>query len=168
MIGEGRLICIVGAGEIRDRFMDGLIGEWERIGYEIFRFHLTEMQKSLGALAPFVKGHVKAVVTFDDQGLSTELIPQKNLWEQLNIPVIDLLTDHPAQHLQALDHAPAGTIVICSNREQMEYLKKTAPNVGSVGCFTDNKDSKTQEKKRETDLWQSRARELDQDLLADL
>ena len=130
---KGKLICMVGVYDILDIFMYELIKEFKSKGYEILLFDTSNMQESLGQLEPFIQTPVKAVLTFNNLGFNMELIPGHNLWEQLKIPVINILMDHPFCHQKALDAASSNAVVLCPDMNHMKYLERFYPQIETVG-----------------------------------
>ncbi|MGN0240809.1 MAG: glycosyltransferase [Candidatus Weimeria sp.] len=130
---KGKLICMVGVYDILDIFMYEMIKEFKALGYEIFLFDTSRMQECLSHLEPFLSTHVKAVITFNNLGFNMELIPGHNLWEQLGIPVINILMDHPFCHRKALDAAPSNAVVLCPDMNHMKYLERFYPEIQTVG-----------------------------------
>ena len=129
----GKLICMVGVYDILDIFMYEMIKEFKELGYEIFLFDTSKMQECLSQLEPFISTPVKAVITFNNLGFNMELIPGHNIWEQLGIPVINILMDHPFCHQKALDTAPSNAIVLCPDINHMRYLERFYPTIPTVG-----------------------------------
>lgn len=130
---KGKLICMVGVYDTLDIFMYEMIKEFKSLGYEIFLFDTNKMQESLSQLEPFISTPVKAVITFNNLGFNMELIPGHNLWEQLGIPIINILMDHPFCHKKALDSAPSNAIVLCPDMNHMGYLQRFYPEIQTVG-----------------------------------
>lgn len=87
---KGRLICMVGRYDDCDMLMYRKINECMTQGYEVYLFDTSKMTESLSYLEPFLRTRVNAVLTYRNVGADIELIPGKNLWEQLSIPIIDL------------------------------------------------------------------------------
>lgn len=128
-----KLICMTGVYDILDIFTYELIREFSNMGYEVMEFDTKNMEKSLGKLYDFIKTPVKAVITFNNLGYNMELVPGQNLWEQLNIPCINILMDHPFCHKKALDASPYNAIVLCPDRNHMKYLQRFYPQIPIVG-----------------------------------
>ena len=107
-----RVILMVGLYDTLDIFTYELKKEFEKIGLEVMIFNSQDMEGSMIKLSEFIKEPVKAVVTFNNLGFNMELIKGQNIWEQLQIPCINILMDHPFIHKKALDNAPANAVVI--------------------------------------------------------
>ncbi|MCR5054317.1 MAG: glycosyltransferase [Lachnospiraceae bacterium] len=130
---KDKLIFAVGVYDILDIFTYELIPAFEELGYETFLFDSKDMVKSLGLLYDFIKTPVKACITFNNLAFNTEITPGTNLWEALNIPVINILMDHPFCHKKALDDAPSNAIVLCPDRNHMRYMQRFYPTIPTVG-----------------------------------
>ena len=160
-VKKGKLICMVGMSDTFDRMMCEMMKELSAIGYEIYLFDTSELNDSLSHLEPFIKTHVNAVLTINDLGFNMELIPGKNLWEQLGIHVVNILTDHPDDHQKALTAAPSNAIVLCLDMDDMEYVQQNYPQIETVGCLEPGSENNS-------DTWRHHADELNHDLLSGL
>lgn len=116
-----------------DIFTYELKKEFEKIGLEVMIFNSQDMEGSMIKLSEFIKEPVKAVVTFNNLGFNMELIKGQNIWEQLQIPCINILMDHPFIHKKALDNAPANAVVICPDRNHMKFVQRFYPQIPIVG-----------------------------------
>ncbi|MBQ7506598.1 MAG: glycosyltransferase family 1 protein [Lachnospiraceae bacterium] len=128
-----RLILTVGVLDTLDIFTYAMIPEFEKLGYELLIFDTRKMQESLGALAQFAARPVTAMLCFNNLGFNMELVPGKNIWEELSIPPINILMDHPYMHKKALDQAPKNAIVLVIDRNHMKYLNRFYPELSAVG-----------------------------------
>jgi len=130
---EAKLICMTGVYDIIDIFTYQMMDKFQELGYEVMEFNTKRMTENLGKLYDFIKTPVKAVLTFNNLGFNMELIEGKNLWETLNIPVINILLDHPFCHKNALDNAPSNSIILTIDKNHMNYVSRFYPNIPMVG-----------------------------------
>lgn len=128
-----RLILFVGVYDTLDIFTYELQKAFEEMQYETMIFDVRDFQASLSKLAKFVEKPVKAVITFNNLGFNMELHEGKNIWEELQIPCINILMDHPFCYKSALDDAPANGIVLCTDRNHMRYLERFYPQIPVIG-----------------------------------
>ena len=128
-----RVILMVGLYDTLDIFTYELKKEFEKIGLEVMIFNSQDMEGSMIKLSEFIKEPVKAVVTFNNLGFNMEIIKGQNIWEQLQIPCINILMDHPFIHKKALDNAPANAVVICPDRNHMKFVQRFYPQIPIVG-----------------------------------
>lgn len=128
-----KLIFTAGVYDTLDIFTHEMIPEFERLGYETFLLDSSDMINSLGKLYDFIKTPVKACITFNNLAFNTELTPGRNMWEDLGIPIINILMDHPFCHKKALDNAPENAIVLCPDLNHMRYLERFYPGISTVG-----------------------------------
>lgn len=76
--------------------------------------------------------HIDAVVTFNNIGYNLSLSGGKNVWEEKEIPYLNILMDHPFHYANALKHAPGTSVVFCTDRNHAEFLKRFYPNLKKV------------------------------------
>lgn len=69
--------------------------EFEALAYDTLIFGVRDMGESLKRLSEFVRQPVSAVITFNNLGFNMELSEGENVWEQLAIPCVNILIDHP-------------------------------------------------------------------------
>lgn len=128
-----RLIFFVGVYDTLDLFIYELKREFEMLGHETMVFDVKDMGMGLQNLSRFVAKPVKAVITFNNLGFNMELHAGKNIWEELGIPCINILMDHPFFYRNALDNAPGNAIVLCTDRNHMRYLQRFYPEIPVTG-----------------------------------
>ena len=116
-----------------DLFTYELKKEFEILGYETMLYDVRDITQSLKSLVEFVLKPVKAVITFNNLGFNMELHPGINIWEELGIPCINILMDHPFCYKDALDSAPGNAIVLCTDRNHMRYLERYYPQIPVIG-----------------------------------
>ena len=128
-----RLIFFAGVYDTLDLFTYQLRQEFEAMGYETMVFDVRDTKKSLQELSAFTAKPVKAAITFNNLGFNMELRAGQNIWEELGIFCINILMDHPCCYKNALDHAPANAIVLCTDRNHMRYLERFYPQIPMIG-----------------------------------
>ena len=128
-----RLLFFAGVYDTLDLFIYELKRELETMQYETMVFDVRDMQQSLKNLAQFVARPVEAAVTFNNLGFNMELHPGVNLWEELNIPCINILMDHPFCYHNALAAAPRNAVVLCTDRNHMAYVSRFYPKIPVSG-----------------------------------
>lgn len=142
-----RLIFFVGMYDTLDLFTFELKREFESLGYETMVFDVQDLSQGLKALAEFLVKPVKAAITFNNLGFNMELRPGKNIWEELGIPCINILMDHPFCYKEALDHAPANAVVLCIDRNHMRYLERFYPAIPVIGYLPHAGKERSDQKK---------------------
>lgn len=128
-----RLLFFVGVYDTLDLFTYELKREFEHLEYETMIFDVREMEESLKKLAQFIERPVEAVITFNNLGFNMELRPGKNIWEELHIPCINILMDHPFCYHTALASAPKNAVALCTDRNHMNYISRFYPNIPVAG-----------------------------------
>jgi glycosyltransferase involved in cell wall biosynthesis len=128
-----RLILFVGVYDTLDIFTYELKKSFDAMGYETMLYDTRDANKSLLAFSQFIQKPVTAALTFNNLGFNMELAPGKNIWEDLGIPCINILMDHPFCYKKALDGAPSNAIVLCTDRNHMRYLNRFYPQIPITG-----------------------------------
>ena len=132
--GQGRLVLFKGELDTVNLFSDQLKEGFLELGYDIFEFDLQESAKSLGLLYDYIqKGPITAMIAFNSQFFGMTLPSGGNMWEALGIPCINILVDHPYWYHNILMRMPATGIVLCIDRNHMNYVDRFYPNIPSNG-----------------------------------
>lgn len=141
----GRLVFMTGVYDTLDIFAYELMREFKQIGYEVMEFDSGDMQCSLGKLSDYIKQPVTAVITFNNLGFNMELVEGKNIWDELGVWCVNILMDHPFCHKPALDQAPAHAIVLCPDKNHMNYVARFYPQIPMTGFLPHAGKEKTLE-----------------------
>lgn len=126
---NGKLIFFEGAYATLDLFAEELRRIYEARGYETFVMRAEDMEESLGRLVQFAAGGADAVITFNNLGFYLEMTEGKNLWDELHIPCVNILMDHPFRYHRFLLQAPERGIVLCPDYNHVEYIRRFYPNI---------------------------------------
>lgn len=90
-----------------------------------------------------------AVVTFNNLGYNLEIPTRKlvemdgiaesftqgkkeNLWEFFHIPYFNILMDHPFHYEKPLRNAPDTSVVLCTDRNHVKYIRRFYTNIRQV------------------------------------
>lgn len=128
-----RLIFFTGVYDTLDIFTFELEREFRQMGYETMLFDSGDTEGSLSRLAGFLQGAVKAVITFNNLGYNMELVPGKNIWDELGICCVNILMDHPFCYKAALDASPRFAAALCTDRNHMRYVQRFYPQIPVTG-----------------------------------
>ncbi len=148
------IIYFIGVYDTLDLFTQKLKEAFEEKGYESFvydaRFEQQSKEGLLGLLADATQqsDHF-ACVTFNNLGYNLDLPKEamnselgmlhdgqptsRNLWEYYHIPYINILMDHPFHYEKPLGRAPETSIVLCTDRNHVKYIRRYFKNI----CQTD-------------------------------
>lgn len=130
---DKRLIFLEGAYDTLDLFAEELRRIYEEMGCETTVIYAAQIEEDAGRLMQFAARKVDAVITFNNLGFYLELAEGKNLWEELGIHCINILMDHPFRYHRFLLHAPANGIVLCTDKNHVEYIRRFYPNIKRTG-----------------------------------
>lgn len=134
MNSRKRLVLFQGELDTVNLFSNQLKQGFLELGYEIFDFDLRQSTKSLGLLYQYIQdGSVTAMIAFNSLFYGMTLPSGENMWEVLGIPCINILVDHPYWYHNILMRMPSTGIVLCIDRNHMNYVNRFYPNISCNG-----------------------------------
>lgn len=134
MTEKKRLVLFRGELDTLNLFSDQLKQGFLELGYEIFDFDLGQSAVSLGLLYPYMQeGSITAMIAFNSAFFGMTLSSGENMWEVLGIPCVNIFVDHPFWYHNILMRMPANGIVLCIDRNHMNYVNRFYPNITSNG-----------------------------------
>lgn len=128
-----RYLLFQGAYDTLDFMMKQIEGNILAEGGEVLTFHLEHMEEDLKLLPAYMEQPVDAVLTMNNLGFTMETPGGGKLWEDLGIPCVNILMDHPFHYQSALEKAPENAIVYCIDQNHVDYVRRFFPNIRSVG-----------------------------------
>lgn len=128
-----RLIFYVGQIEPLDLFTRELVAYFEKTDCDIFIYDMKKQSESLQKLDDFCKEPVDAVITINAMFYNMKIADGRNAWEAMGIKYITLLVDHPDNFTGTLSKFTDNDIVLCIDREHMNYVGRFFPNVATYG-----------------------------------
>lgn len=131
---EAKRLVLFGSGNyILHYIMEQYRKAFSEMGYEIFVFPEAASQEEfiqqMENLYSFHEKGLDAVVTFNCRGFCMNIQGNEHLWDQWKVPCYNLLVDHPMYSYQVLDQSPAYGIVVCEDRNHVNYVKRFYPTV---------------------------------------
>ena len=127
------IIFFKGIYDTLDLFSDKLEEAFVEFGYESFVYDTREQDKSKAALLALLaerKGNA-SVITFNNMGYNLEW-NGVNVWEEYEVPYIDILMDHPFHFERPLREMPFTAIVLCADRNHVKYIRRYYKNIRQV------------------------------------
>jgi len=127
------IIFFKGIYDTLDLFSDKLEEAFVEFGYESFVYDTREQDKSKVALLALLaerKGNA-SVITFNNMGYNLEW-NGVNVWEEYEVPYIDILMDHPFHFERPLREMPFTAIVLCTDRNHVKYIRRYYKNIRQV------------------------------------
>lgn len=127
------LLFIRGIYDTIDLFIAAFAKAFEELGYAYQTIDVRDEMDTIQQLKKIMEEvNIDAVVTFNNIGYNLSLSEGKNIWEEQNIPYYNILMDHPFHYDYPLCHAPATSVVFCTDRNHVEYLRRFYPNLKQV------------------------------------
>lgn len=145
------IIYFMGIYDTLDLFTEQLKQAFEGMGYPSFAYHANMQEESKAALLMLVEelslqseGGVTgagskdlsrdaACITFNNLGYNLDLPDGRNLWEAFRIPYINILMDHPFHFWKPLNAAPDTSMVLCTDRNHVRYIRRFYANIRHAG-----------------------------------
>ena len=128
-----KIIFIKNAVETLGYFSGQIALELERNGYETCFIDYKRMYESMDAMLHFLDREETALVTFNFIGLRGEDMFQtesgRSIWQEENLPVLNILVDHPLYYHSCLKEAGERMRVFCVDREHVGYVRRFYPGV---------------------------------------
>lgn len=132
-----RIILMTGGVETLTFFSKELGKSFEEKGYKVFYYDLKEKETCFSGLKRFLKPKETVLVTFNHIGICQEDLlyhPQYGyIWEQFQIPVYNIVVDHPLYYHNHLCRPVKQYHYIGIDRNHVRYVEKYYPNVKSCG-----------------------------------
>ena len=127
------LLFIRGIYDTIDLFIAAFAAAFEQLGYICHTIDVRDENDTIQQLKKIMEEvNIDAVVTFNNIGYNLSISEGKNIWEEQNIPYYNILMDHPFHYDYPLRHAPATSVVFCTDRNHVEYLCRFYPNLKRV------------------------------------
>lgn len=128
-----KIIFIKNAVETLGYFSGQIARELERNGYETCFIDYERMYESMDAMLHFLDREETALVTFNFIGLRGETVFQtesgRSIWQEENLPVLNILVDHPLYYHSCLKEAGERMRVFCVDREHVGYVRRFYPGL---------------------------------------
>lgn len=137
------IIYFIGVYDTLDLFTEKLKEAFEQMGYASFVYDARIPQSKDALLELLSEGAADgdaggfACVTFNNLGYNLDLPERQdacdggsaNLWEYYGIPYINILMDHPFHYEKPLRAAPSTSIVLCTDRNHVKYIRRYFKNI---------------------------------------
>lgn len=140
------IIYIEGIYDTLDLFSDKLREAFEIMGYQSFVYDARMQDQSKTELLELLSAaSEKAVdekmddlsnrftcITFNNLGYNLDLPGGRNLWEYYHISYINILMDHPFHFERPLRSAPETSVVLCTDRNHVKYIRRYYRNISKT------------------------------------
>ncbi len=128
-----KLIMYTGGIETLMYFTLQMGKTFERLGYEIFYYDLRDEAGCIKKLKRFVRPGETISVGFNYNGCSGEEFlydkNNKHLFDELGVPMINTVVDHPMYYHKFEPYLPADYIQLSIDTEHEDYIKRFFPEI---------------------------------------
>ncbi len=127
------ILFIQGIYDTIDLFIAALSQAFVQLGCTCHVLDTREKTEFMPNLKRILRDEqVDAVVTFNNIGYNLSFSQGKNIWDEKGIPYINILMDHPFHYANPLRHAPETSIVFCTDRNHVDFIKRFYPDIKIV------------------------------------
>lgn len=130
-----RYIFFKGLIDTLDLYTDEYVNICSKEGAECLVIDAGTIDREIIRLKAFLIKEVTAVISLNNIGMHLEFEDGLNIWDQYQIPFYNILMDHPFHYKAALDRAPEQMILLCMDRNHVEYVKRFFLNIKRVAFF---------------------------------
>lgn len=127
-----RFIFFRGLIATLDLYTDEFVRIYTEQGAECLVLDAGRMEDEMMRLKAFLLEGAAAAISMNNIGLHLEFQQEQNIWDQFQIPFYNILMDHPFHYKKALDSAPEQMVLLCMDRNHVEYVKRFFPNIRQV------------------------------------
>lgn len=127
------LLFIQGIYDTIDLFIAAFSQAFEQLGCTCHAIDTRdEVEPAIQIKKILEEEHIDGVITFNNIGYNLSFTEGKNVWEEQHIPYFNILMDHPFHYSYPLEHAPATSVVFCTDKNHIDYLHRFYPHIKQV------------------------------------
>lgn len=130
-----RYIFFRGLIRTLDLYTDEFVKLFTERGDECLVVNAAQIEEEMNRLKAFLIDEVTAVVSLNNVGLYIEFEDGYNIWDKFAIPFYNIMMDHPFHYKSALEHAPEQMVLLCMDRNHVDYVKRFFPNIKQAKFF---------------------------------
>lgn len=130
-----RYIFFRGLIDTLDLYIDEFVRIFIEDGAECLVINAAQIEDEMLRLKAFLICDVTAAISMNNIGMHLEFEDEQNIWDQFQVPFFNIMMDHPFHYKAALDTAPEQMILLCMDRNHIEYVKRFFPNIKKVYFF---------------------------------
>lgn len=127
------LLFIQGIYDTIDLFVEAFAGAFERLGCICHKIDIRDKDSAMRNLRQYVEEEtIDGVVSFNNIAYNLSFQGGGNIWEEKGIPYFNILMDHPFHYANPLENAPDTSVVFCTDRNHVNYMRRFYPKIKQV------------------------------------
>ena len=127
------LLFIQGIYDTIDLFIEAFSNTFRQMGCVCHVIDIRDKDNAMRCLRTYIEEEtIDGVVTFNNIGYNLSFDSGRNIWEEKEIPYYNILMDHPFHYANPLEHAPDTSVVFCTDRNHVKYMKRFYPQIKRV------------------------------------
>lgn len=127
------LLFIQGIYDTIDLFVEAFAGAFEQMGCICHKIDIRDKDNAMQNLRKYVEEEsIEGVVSFNNIGYNLSFQGERNIWDENGITYFNILMDHPFHYANLLEHAPETSVVFCTDRNHVNYMRRFYPKIKQV------------------------------------
>ena len=127
------LLFIQGIYDTIDLFVEDFASAFQQMGCVCHKIDIRDKENAMQNLRTYIEEEIiDGVVSFNNIGYNLSFDGQSNIWEERVIPYFNILMDHPFHYANPLEHAPETSVIFCTDRNHVNYMKRFYPQIKQV------------------------------------
>ena len=127
------LLFIQGIYDTIDLFIEAFSNAFQQLGCVCHTIDIRDQDFAIRRLRKYMEEEkVDGVVTFNNIGYNLSFQEGRTIWEEKDILYFNILMDHPFHYANPLDHAPKTSVIFCTDRNHVGYMKRFYPQLTQI------------------------------------
>ncbi len=118
-----------------DFYTDEFVTVFKSHGKKCLILHTGHMSQEILRLKAILQEHPACTVSFNNIGLHIEMENGTNIWDYFHVPFYNIMMDHPFHYKTALETAPKQMVLLCMDKNHINYVKRFFPDIQTVLFF---------------------------------
>lgn len=124
-----KFLFIQGIYDTIDLFILAFSKAFSQLGCACRIVDVRDGEMATRKLKELAEEGLDGVIAFNNIGYNLSFDTGRNIWEEKDIPYFNILMDHPFHYAHPLECAPATSVVFCTDRGHVEFLRRFYPNI---------------------------------------
>lgn len=130
-LSKKTFLFIQGIYDTIDLFIESCSEAFRQLGCVCRVIDIRDGERAVSRLRQEAAG-IDGVITFNNIGYNLTDSNGRNIWEENEIPYINILMDHPFHYARHLKNAPKTSIVFCTDQNHVRFLRRFYPQLENV------------------------------------
>ncbi len=130
---EKNLLFIQGIYDTIDLFTEAFAEAFTQLGCNCHILNIRDEAYAMASLKRIVEDEtLDGILTFNNIGYNLSFSNEGNIWDLHGIPYFNILMDHPFHYARPLERAPKTSVVFCTDKNHVSFLRRFYLNLKQV------------------------------------